>query len=78
MSTPYVTIRNGEINIDNVSFSDENAAAEYLADSMISAGTTSFLNSSSCFYPDENGLPDFFFDDFVEKTMNLFEEKWLT
>lgn len=77
MQFPYVSIRDGKIDIDGQRFSDQNLAAQYLADRMIEKDVSSYLNSSSVFYPEEDGLYNFSFDAFDEKVMELFEKSWL-
>lgn len=67
----YLSITQGKIAFQStivsapvVLFDNEDDAADCIAVAMMETQQTEFTHSSSCYYPDEDGRPDFDLDRF--------------
>lgn len=80
----YVTLSAGKIMVHpsnlnregtGVAYDTEEAAAEALVSGVMAIGQHGWLNSSSLYHPEDEGMPDFDFDRFVELVNQKFTER---
>jgi hypothetical protein len=80
----FITIKDGKIEFKvagtprlkrGLAFDDEQAAAEHIARTMMDTNILIMSHSSSCDFPDEDGRPDFDYDEFKDRINAILIEK---